>query len=343
MPTFGPLLRRTREARGIALDDIARETRLSKRYLVALEEEMLGTLPGGAYNRGYLRMYAEFLHLDADDLVRQYLAEEARQTVISEEALLATMNRAVDRRLQQTPPSDAVAISKSVNRPAILAAAVGGLVLVVSGAYYGFETVGGGPSPEPRVVGMSVMAPPAVPPADGSAGTGPTTASPSASKRRGRPARSYDPPPAVPLGSDPGPAATIDSESRKAEALQAPAASARQDAPRSGPQVAGSHLAVMGSGVGTAVVDRELVGKSDEFNSGRPVVFWTHVVGGRTGDTIDHVWFRDGSLVGASSLSVNSADWRTQSHRVLEPGAWIVEARDADGRVLARHEIHGRP
>ena len=69
-------------------------------------------------------------------------------------------------------------------------------------------------------------------------------------------------------------------------------------------------------------------------------MFWTHVVGGRAGDTIDHVWLRDGSVVGAASLSVGSPDWRTQSRRLLDPaGQWVVEARDAAGRVLARHEF----
>lgn len=112
------------------------------------------------------------------------------------------------------------------------------------------------------------------------------------------------------------------------------------DAQQASEQVELSHLSITGSGVGTGVVDRELVGQSDRFAVGSRVVFWTHVVGGRDGDTIDHVWFRDGSLVGAASLSVGGADWRTQSRRVLGPsGDWVVEARDADGRVLARHEF----
>ena len=99
-------------------------------------------------------------------------------------------------------------------------------------------------------------------------------------------------------------------------------------------------MTVAGSGVGTGVIERQLVGKADRFAVGSKVVFWTHVRGGKVGDTIDHVWFRDGTLVGAASLAVGSPDWRTQSRRLLDPsGVWVVEARDAEGHVLARHEF----
>jgi hypothetical protein len=53
------------------------------------------------------------------------------------------------------------------------------------------------------------------------------------------------------------------------------------------------------------------------------------------------VWFHDGTLVGGASLAVGSPDWRTQSRRLLDPsGVWVVEARDSEGHVLARHEFH---
>jgi DUF2914 family protein len=97
---------------------------------------------------------------------------------------------------------------------------------------------------------------------------------------------------------------------------------------------------VTGSGVGTGVVDRRLVGESDTFAVGTRVTFWTRVAGGRSGDTINHVWFHNGVRIGTTSLRVSSADWRTQSRQVVTPeGQWAVEARDAEGRVLARHRF----
>ena len=72
MRSFGAALRRTREEKGISLDEIAGETRLSKRYLQALEDEAIHKLPGGTYNRAYLRSYAAYLGLDIDRLVHEY-------------------------------------------------------------------------------------------------------------------------------------------------------------------------------------------------------------------------------------------------------------------------------
>src|ERR1700710_2230491 len=80
MGSFGTALRRTREEKGISLDDIAGETRLSKRYLLALEDEAIHKLPGGTYNRAYLRTYAGYLGWDPEGLARQYSLEEAHQT-----------------------------------------------------------------------------------------------------------------------------------------------------------------------------------------------------------------------------------------------------------------------
>src|SRR4051812_43302203 len=80
MGSFGAALRRTREEKGISLDQIAGETRLSKHYLLALEDEAIHKLPGGTYNRAYLRSYAAYLGLDIDPLVREYALEEAYQT-----------------------------------------------------------------------------------------------------------------------------------------------------------------------------------------------------------------------------------------------------------------------
>src|SRR5262245_41953928 len=97
MPSFGSILKRTRDERRVSLDDVAREPRLSKRYLTAIEAEEIVRLPGGTYNRSYLRTYATFLGLDPEPLLRLYAAEEARQ-LDAQVDVIATMNRAIDRR-----------------------------------------------------------------------------------------------------------------------------------------------------------------------------------------------------------------------------------------------------
>jgi hypothetical protein len=107
-----------------------------------------------------------------------------------------------------------------------------------------------------------------------------------------------------------------------------------------------ARLVVTRSGVGTDVVDQQLVGRSDTFAVGTRLVFWTHVTRGRPGDKVRHVWSHEGSTAGAVDLPVRSPSWRTQSRRTLAAGAegdWVVEARDPQGRVLARHEFRCAP
>jgi hypothetical protein len=70
------------------------------------------------------------------------------------------------------------------------------------------------------------------------------------------------------------------------------------------------------------------------------------VLGGRKGDTIEHVWFREGSVMSRMTLQVGSANWRTQSRKTLfagSAGSWVVEARDAAGNVVSRREFTCEP
>ncbi len=63
--SFGDKLKRARESRHLSLEHIAATTKIGTRYLQALEDEDLSRLPGGAYNRGFLRAYAHLLALPA--------------------------------------------------------------------------------------------------------------------------------------------------------------------------------------------------------------------------------------------------------------------------------------
>ncbi len=374
MATFGAALKRTREQRGVSLDEIARETRLSKRYLLAIEDEAIAKLPGGTYNRAYLRSYAAFLGLDAEALLRDYAQEESRQTQAAEADQLAAMNRAIDRRGVSASGAQAgltrarEALS-SMNRVPLLA--VLALTVLAGAAWFGLSGFpqastgleiaavehggGSGARPEPPIASAAPSAEPAAPTSPASAS--PIPASPAADTGASAPAAvgPSDAPAeaagSVPPSSPPTPADVPSSTAPvESEVVQQRPAAAFEglppaDAPGDVADPRGlSRLTVAGSGVGTGVVERELVGQADRFMVGSKVVFWTHVRGGRAGDTIDHVWFRDGTLVGAASLMVGSPDWRTQSRRLLDPsGVWVVEARDAEGHVLARHEFQAAP
>jgi len=103
-----------------------------------------------------------------------------------------------------------------------------------------------------------------------------------------------------------------------------------------------SPLSISDYGVGTDVVDRELKGKGDRFEEGTKVVFLTRVVGGADGDRIRHVWLHEKEEVVSIGLTLGGPHWRTFSRKTLPPGrtgAWAVEARDSEDRVLARAEF----
>ena len=80
--TFGGSLKREREMRGVALDEISSATRISTRFLQALENEQWDQLPGGVFNRGFVRAVARYLGLDEESMVADYtLAVGDRQSV----------------------------------------------------------------------------------------------------------------------------------------------------------------------------------------------------------------------------------------------------------------------
>jgi len=80
---FGEHLKREREMRGVSLDEISAATRISVRFLEALENEQWERLPGGIFNRGFIRSVARFLGLDEDGLVAEYALETRERPEIA--------------------------------------------------------------------------------------------------------------------------------------------------------------------------------------------------------------------------------------------------------------------
>jgi hypothetical protein len=73
VPSFGETLRRERELRGIELRDVAEATKISMRFLQALEADRGEVLPGGLFPRAFVRQYAAYLGLDPERTVAEYL------------------------------------------------------------------------------------------------------------------------------------------------------------------------------------------------------------------------------------------------------------------------------
>ena len=79
MSELGQWLREAREARGLSLAEVEEAIRIRQRYLSALEADDWASLPNEAVGRGFLRNYARFLGLNAEELLARRQAEYASQ------------------------------------------------------------------------------------------------------------------------------------------------------------------------------------------------------------------------------------------------------------------------
>ncbi len=69
---IGEALRTAREERGVAIEDVARSTKIRTDYLHALEAEEFDRIGGDVYAKGFLKTYATALGLDAEELLGIY-------------------------------------------------------------------------------------------------------------------------------------------------------------------------------------------------------------------------------------------------------------------------------
>jgi len=73
LPSFGEKLKQEREKRKITLEQISVSTKIGTRMLQALEEDKFNQLPGGIFNKGFVRAYSRCVGLDEDQTVAEYL------------------------------------------------------------------------------------------------------------------------------------------------------------------------------------------------------------------------------------------------------------------------------
>ncbi|MDP8921265.1 MAG: DUF4115 domain-containing protein [Chloroflexota bacterium] len=115
MGTFGDTLRQAREDLGVSLADAERETRISRRYLEALETEDEASLPAPVYTRGFIRTYCRYLGLNGDGMLDLFGPRQALESSAQVRPIPAELH---------TPSSLPV-------RPVVLAASVVLAVLLV--------------------------------------------------------------------------------------------------------------------------------------------------------------------------------------------------------------------
>ncbi len=356
MDTFGDQLRQERKRRNVALDEIARLTKIRIRYLQALEDGQHERLPGIVFAKGYVRAYAETIGADADRLVGAYVAEQRSlgrlETEASQENVLEALAAAVETDKE-------IAQRRGVAAIVVVILALGA---AVAGFWFGVRPM---LQTEPELVAtvpptttFESLAEPA-PETDvaGLLGTTPGTEEATVNEADARVARPAQPepietgvdvdateratstdivamPPSEPIVTEVEPAA-LQAEPEAAPPQAEPEPAPEQPLPQT--MVTIDDMSVSEFGVGTGVEQRVLVGEASEFETGTMVVFWNRVIGGEPGRHIRHVWFHEGSVRGMRDLSIGAAHWRTYSKQTLRgDGTWTVEAQDEQGRVLAR-------
>lgn len=82
MDLLGDRLKEAREEKGLSIDQVSRDTNISKSFIAAIEVEDFSAFPGETYVIGFIRNYAEYLGFDGSDFIQMY-----RNLVIQEQPL----------------------------------------------------------------------------------------------------------------------------------------------------------------------------------------------------------------------------------------------------------------
>jgi cytoskeleton protein RodZ len=148
MPAFGENLRREREMRGVSLEEISSATKISLRFLEAIEREDFSKLPGGIFSRSFIRSYARYLGLDEERVVAEYQLAAQPQ---------------VDFDLHRMPSGTFSSARRSARTPLIATLVA---VVLLAGGYVLFRyspRASEVPAPPPPVLTPKPAAPPTVP------------------------------------------------------------------------------------------------------------------------------------------------------------------------------------
>jgi cytoskeletal protein RodZ len=107
MNEFGEKLKKERESRGITLEVIAESTKVSKRYLTALESGQFNILPGGVINKGIVRSYARVVGLKEEKWVNHFMAAYSQSDQLTDDdaSWIAFAENVKKGRPQSDPPT----------------------------------------------------------------------------------------------------------------------------------------------------------------------------------------------------------------------------------------------
>ena len=119
MGELGTWLIRAREARGLTIEDAERDTRISRRYLQALESEQFEVIPAPVYARGFLRSYSQYLGLDPAEMLSLFPRDDDAPTPVigGPRGASGNVGVAVPRPPSQVPTMKNPVSGQSAARP----------------------------------------------------------------------------------------------------------------------------------------------------------------------------------------------------------------------------------
>lgn len=96
-------LPRFRKVAGVSLEEIAQRTKISSRFLRAIEDERFDELPGGIFTTSYLRQYAAVIGYDEEALVAFYVEKVTPVVALAKAPQRETGSRRLLDRWLRTP------------------------------------------------------------------------------------------------------------------------------------------------------------------------------------------------------------------------------------------------
>ncbi len=76
--TLGEKLKQARKDRGISISEVSEQTRISALYLESIENDDYRPLPGGIFNKGFVRSFAKYIGIDEEEAMQDYAQISAR-------------------------------------------------------------------------------------------------------------------------------------------------------------------------------------------------------------------------------------------------------------------------
>jgi len=164
MPSLGQELKQLREDKGISLRQISDATHIGMRFLQAIESDSFDALPGGIFNRSFVRKYAKYIGIDEEQVLARYDHQVAEQPI--------EQPKPSQLRYQDFENRSTSAGSLKVVIPLLL--------LLGAGLYFTYKYINTHAAGQTETSSEATVAPSPVPSATGEGNAGEASPSPSA-------------------------------------------------------------------------------------------------------------------------------------------------------------------